>query len=130
MKNGRRRPNIPCPYVVSKQAGEQAVRQQIEAGLDAVIVHPGLMFGPWDWKPSSGRMMLQVARNFTPMAPTGGCSICDVRDVAAGNSRGAGTRPDRSGICSGRPQSDLPEVVAALRRYCRWQPPASAAPVR
>ncbi len=76
--------NIPCPYVLSKQAGERAVREQIDAGLDAVLVHPGLMFGPWDWKPSSGRMLLQVARNFTPMAPTGGCTTCDVRDVAAG----------------------------------------------
>ncbi len=77
-------PNIPCPYVTSKLAGEAAVRQQIDAGLDAVIVHPGLIFGPWDWKPSSGRMILEVARNFTPMAPIGGASACDVRDVADG----------------------------------------------
>jgi dihydroflavonol-4-reductase len=76
--------NIPCPYVTSKKAGEVAVRQQIDQGLDAVILHPGLMFGPWDWKPSSGRMILEVARSFTPMAPIGGCSVCDVRDVAAG----------------------------------------------
>ncbi|MFW6169377.1 MAG: NAD-dependent epimerase/dehydratase family protein [Planctomycetota bacterium] len=77
-------PNIPCPYVVSKQAGETAVRTQIESGLDGVIVHPGLMFGPWDWKPSSGRMILEVARNFVPIAPAGGISVCDVRDVAEG----------------------------------------------
>ena len=115
-------PNIPCTYVVSKLAGEQAVRCQIAAGLDAVIVHPGLMFGPWDWKPSSGRMLLQVARSFTPMAPTGGCSVCDVRDVAAGILR-RWTGPDWPGIRSGRSQSDLPEVVAALCRYCWGQPP-------
>ncbi len=77
-------PNIPCPYVTSKQAGEAAVREQIEQGLDAVLLHPALMFGPWDWKPSSGRMILEVARSFTPMAPSGGCSVCDVRDVAHG----------------------------------------------
>ena len=47
-------PNVPCPYVLSKQAGERAVRAEMEKGLDAVIVQPGLMFGPWDWKPSSG----------------------------------------------------------------------------
>lgn len=76
-------PNIPCPYVLSKQAGDRAVRDELDHGLDAVTVHPGLMFGPWDWKPSSGRMLLQVARRFTPLAPTGGCSVCDVRDVAA-----------------------------------------------
>jgi dihydroflavonol-4-reductase len=29
-------------------------------------------------------MLLAVARQFTPIAPTGGCSACDVRDVAEG----------------------------------------------
>jgi len=76
--------NIACPYVLSKRAGDTAVRNEIEKGLDAVIVHPGLMFGPWDWKPSSGRMILEVARRFTPVAPAGGISVCDVRDVAEG----------------------------------------------
>lgn len=77
-------PNIACPYVVSKRAGEAAVREQIAKGLDAVIVRPGLMFGPWDWKPSSGRMILEVGCHFVPLAPTGGISVCDVRDVAHG----------------------------------------------
>lgn len=76
--------NIPCPYVVSKRAADTAVLNEIEMGLDAVIVHPGLMFGPWDWKPSSGRMILEVARKFTPVAPSGGISVSDVRDVADG----------------------------------------------
>jgi dihydroflavonol-4-reductase len=74
----------PCSYVVSKREAEQVVHQFIDDGLDAVITNPSLMFGPWDWKPSSGRMMVEVARAFTPLAPTGGISVCDVRDVAAG----------------------------------------------
>lgn len=75
---------VPCTYVVTKQESDDVVRELIAKGLDAVIVHPGFMLGPWDWKPSSGRMLLTVARQFTPVAPTGGCSLCDVRDVAAG----------------------------------------------
>jgi dihydroflavonol-4-reductase len=75
-------PNVACPYVVSKQAAERCVREEIAHGLDAVIVHPSLMFGPWDWKPSSGRMFVEVVRRFTPLAPAGGISVCDVRDVA------------------------------------------------
>jgi dihydroflavonol-4-reductase len=77
-------PNVPCPYVVSKQAADRSVREQIELGLDACIVHPGLMFGPWDWKPSSGRMLIEVVQRFTPVSPAGGISVCDVRDVAHG----------------------------------------------
>jgi dihydroflavonol-4-reductase len=75
---------IPCTYVVTKREAEAVVRDYIAEGLDAVIVHPGFMLGPWDWKPSSGRMLLAVATSFTPLAPTGGLTICDVRDVADG----------------------------------------------
>jgi dihydroflavonol-4-reductase len=42
------------------------------------------MLGPWDWKPSSGRMLLQIAHGFAPLAPIGGGMLCDVRDVASG----------------------------------------------
>ncbi|MBP87682.1 MAG: HpnA protein [Planctomycetaceae bacterium] len=75
---------ILCTYVITKREAEAVLLEQVERGLDATIVNPGLMFGPWDWKPSSGRMMLEVARRFTPLAPKGGCTVCDVRDVAAG----------------------------------------------
>jgi dihydroflavonol-4-reductase len=75
---------VPCTYVVTKRESDAVVRELASQGLDAVIVHPGFMLGPWDWKPSSGRMLLTVARQFTPVAPTGGCCLCDVRDVTAG----------------------------------------------
>jgi dihydroflavonol-4-reductase len=74
---------VPCTYVVTKREAEQVVEQEMAEGLDAVIVHPGFMLGPWDWKPSSGRMLLGVAQGRSPAAPPGGLSGCDVRDVAA-----------------------------------------------
>ncbi|UUO06883.1 NAD-dependent epimerase/dehydratase family protein [Blastopirellula sp. J2-11] len=76
--------NPPIPYVVTKTAGEAEVRRQVELGLDAVIVNPGYMLGPWDWKPSSGRMLIEVAKGRPPLAPRGGTTVCDVRDVAEG----------------------------------------------
>ena len=79
-----KQPIIPCPYVESKRAAEVEIRQLVEAGLDAVIVQPAFMLGPWDWKPSSGAMLLEVARRFMPFAPRGAMSLCDVRDVAQG----------------------------------------------
>ncbi len=71
-------------YVVSKRLAEAAVLRSVSQGLDAVIVNPGFMVGPWDWKPSSGQMMLALARRFIPLAPAGGCSVVDVRDVCRG----------------------------------------------
>ena len=75
---------LRCSYVITKREAEQEVLDRVARGLDAVVVNPGFMIGPWDWKPSSGRMLLEVAQRFAPIAPRGGASICDPRDVAAG----------------------------------------------
>lgn len=73
----------PCGYVETKRKAEKFVFDQIEAGLDGYIVNPGFMLGAFDWKPSSGRMLLEVATKFTPFGPKGGFSVCDIREVAA-----------------------------------------------
>jgi dihydroflavonol-4-reductase len=76
-------PQVPCTYVVSKTEAEQLVREACQQrGLDAVILNPGFMLGPYDWKPSSGRMFLQVVKAPMIAAPWGGCSLCDARQVA------------------------------------------------
>ena len=75
---------VPCTYVVSKRQAEQVTVEAARDGLEACIVHPGFMLGPWDWKRSSGRMLIEVGKRWTPLAPSGGCSVCDVRDVARG----------------------------------------------
>ncbi|HUP78175.1 MAG TPA: NAD-dependent epimerase/dehydratase family protein [Pirellula sp.] len=72
---------IPCTYVVTKKAAEKLAVEAASTGQDVVIVHPGFMLGPWDWKPSSGRM-IQALQGFAPLAPSGGCTVCDPRDVA------------------------------------------------
>ena len=74
---------VPCPYVLTKRAAEEELQKLFAQGLNGLIVNPALMFGPWDWKPSSGRMILSVVKNQPPLAPRGGGSVCDVRDVAA-----------------------------------------------
>lgn len=74
---------VECPYVVTKREAERVVLAEVDRGLDGLIVNPGFMLGPWDWKPSSGKMLLQVTK-FAPLAPLGAASFCDVRDVAAG----------------------------------------------
>jgi dihydroflavonol-4-reductase len=76
--------DVLIPYVVTKREAEQVIAEEVAAGLDAVIVNPGFMLGPWDWKPSSGLMLLEVARGKGWLAPRGCSSFCDVRDVAAG----------------------------------------------
>ncbi len=74
----------PCSYVVSKKEAERVVERLLcESNLQAVTIHPGFMLAPFDWKPSSGRMMIEVSKAPIVAAPPGGCSVCDARDVAA-----------------------------------------------
>ncbi|QDU31604.1 dTDP-glucose 4,6-dehydratase [Anatilimnocola aggregata] len=83
---------VPCHYATSKADAEKVVQQFIDRGLDAVIVHPSFSLGPWDWKPSSGRMFLAVNRG-TVVAPSGAYNVSDVRDVSAGIAAAAKLAP-------------------------------------
>ena len=83
-ENTQPQEEVLCPYVVTKREAERVVLDQVARGLDAVIVNPGFMLGPWDWKPSSGRMLLKIATGWALIAPPGANSYCDVRDVAVG----------------------------------------------
>jgi len=72
------------PYLVTKRDAEAVVMEEVDRGLDAVIVNPVYMLGPWDWKPSSGRMLLEVGAGKGLFAPPGSNDFVDVRDVVAG----------------------------------------------
>lgn len=74
------------PYYATKRESEAAVLESVRRGLDAVIVNPTYVVGPWDIKPSSGRMMLHTARGVLKFYPSrGGINYSDVRAVALGH---------------------------------------------
>ena len=113
-----------CSYVVTKREAEQAVLEQCTLGLDAVIVNPGFMVGPWDWKPSSGKMMLMLWKQpILFFTPGGGCSVVDVRDVAGGVA--AALEHGRSGqryILGGRNMTYL-ELWTLMAQTMNKRPP-------
>jgi dihydroflavonol-4-reductase len=72
-------------YGRTKAEGEQVVRAGIQRGLDAVIVYPTAVVGPFDFKPSFfGQFFLDFGRMRTPALVPGGFDLVDVRDVVAG----------------------------------------------
>jgi dihydroflavonol-4-reductase len=71
-------------YVTTKRRAEDVVEQAVRAGLDAVVVNPTYMLGPYDAKPSSGKMILGVVERQAPGFSTGRNNFVDVRDVARG----------------------------------------------
>jgi dihydroflavonol-4-reductase len=82
------------PYDRSKAAGEIEVRQGMVRGLDAVILNPTAVIGPWDLRPSHfGAAVLLLARSRIPGLIAGGFDWVDVRDVAWGAMRAAELAP-------------------------------------
>lgn len=77
-------PGFP-PYDRSKALGEKEVRRGIEEGLDAVILNPTAVIGPYDYEPSYlGRALLDMAQHKLPALVKGGYDWVDVRDVVQG----------------------------------------------
>lgn len=69
-------------YADSKREGEQIVLAAAKEGRHVVVVNPGFMLGPYDMKPSSGRMLLVAYRKPLMFAPKGGKAFVHVGDVA------------------------------------------------
>jgi len=72
-------------YDRSKAQGEAQVMAGIRQGLDAVIVNPGAVLGPHDYKPSPmGQLILDLCHRRLPAVVAGGYDWVDVRDVVSG----------------------------------------------
>jgi dihydroflavonol-4-reductase len=73
--------NLP-PYDLSKAAGEEEVHKGIRRGLEAVILNPTAIVGPYDYSPSYfGRAIIALVKGRIPALVAGGFDWVDVRDV-------------------------------------------------
>ena len=70
-------------YAITKREAEDVVNKAKDR-LDCVIVNPTYMFGPRDARPSSGKMIIDVAKRRVPGTTPGFNNFVDVRDVARG----------------------------------------------
>jgi dihydroflavonol-4-reductase len=72
--------SIPALYFDIKIVTEQMA---LGSGLPVVALCPAAVFGPGDVKPTTGRLLLDVAKGRVPFYPDGEINVVDVRDVAA-----------------------------------------------
>ncbi len=73
------------PYARSKARATLEVKKAVERGLDAVIVHPTGVIGPFDFKISEmGQLVLDFIRGKLKAYLDGAYDFADVRDVARG----------------------------------------------
>ncbi len=70
-------------YMDSKYNAQKYILDQVKTtGLDAVVMNPTFMIGPYDSAPSSGKMILRLYQKKIPGYSLGGKNFVAVKDVA------------------------------------------------
>jgi dihydroflavonol-4-reductase len=123
-------PSLP-PYDRSKALGELEVQNGIERGLNAVIIIPSGILGPYDFRPSLvGESLQLMQRGGLPALTTGGYNWVDARDVASGAICAAGTAQSGSRyILSGHWHS-IYEVATSAAKISDTRAPRLVLPLR
>lgn len=114
-------------YDWSKAEGERVVLEAARNGLDAVILAPTAVVGPYDFGSSYfGRVLLGLARRRMPVLVAGGFDWVDARDIAEATLRAAASeRPSGKYLLSGHWHSIM--EVARMASRATGLPAASLA---
>jgi dihydroflavonol-4-reductase len=116
------------PYVITKRESQTRVLHEIERGLDATIVNPAFVLGPNDWRPSSGKLLIEaVTRPWLP-APSGGNDFCHADDVAEGILAAAARGVRGECYVLGGPHHTYSSAFATFRRVAGRSAPTWSFP--
>jgi dihydroflavonol-4-reductase len=108
-----------CKWAMEAEAWRAAAR-----GMPVIIVNPTAVFGPWDVKPTTGEILVNVAKGRFPVWLDLEANVVDARDVGHGQVLAAERgRPGRRYILGG-------ENLAVQRALTMAAEEAGAAPPR
>ncbi len=100
------------------------------SGLPVTALCPAAVFGPGDVKPTTGRLLLDVAKGRVPFYPDGQTNVVDVRDVAAAHlavvERG---QPGERYIVGGENMS-IRHMLTVMARQTGRRPPWVSLPLK
>jgi dihydroflavonol-4-reductase len=96
----------------------------VEGGLPGITVIPGACFGPGDRKPTTGRLILEIAARRLRFVLEGRMNAVDVRDVARGQVETLFKGKVGSCYQLGNWNCTLHQFVEATARTCRISVPA------
>ncbi len=109
-------------YAKTKALASQLVLDATSKGLNAVIVHPSGILGPYDLSGGHGNHMVQLVYDYIsgklPACVKGGYDFVDVRDVAIGCLEAAERgRPGECYILSNR-HYEVKDLLKMLKSIC------------
>jgi dihydroflavonol-4-reductase len=114
------RSSVPAPYFDIKIVMEQTA---LESELPVVVLCPTAVFGPGDVKPTSGQLLINVARGWVPFYPDGQINTVDVRDVAGAHVAAVEKgRPGERYIVGGENMS-IRHMLTIMARQAGRRPP-------
>ena len=75
----------PTWYEITKSRADKMVMEAGQDGLDAIVINPTAIVGPYDFKPSLvGTVLIRLYNNSLPALVPGGYNWVDVRDIVHG----------------------------------------------
>ena len=77
-------PFTGCLYALSKIKAGELIDTAVSEGMDIVTISPTFMIGPYDYKPSSGRIINMALNKKVVFYPPGGKNFVHAADVARG----------------------------------------------
>lgn len=114
-------------YMDSKVAATEMVRLAAQKdNVPAVMVHPSFLLGPLDSKPTSGSMLLAVARRQLPGYTVGGKNFIHVRDAAIGTVNALTMGRIGQSYILGNENLSYQEAFALMARVAGVRPPRLA----
>jgi dihydroflavonol-4-reductase len=116
-------------YYESKWAMEAEAWRAVARGLPVVIVNPTAVFGPWDVKPTTGEILLNVARGRFPVWLDLDVNVVDARDVGRGQVLAAERGRVGERYILGGENMAIREALAAAAQEAGVSPPRWRAPL-
>ncbi|MDF1820041.1 MAG: NAD-dependent epimerase/dehydratase family protein [Alcanivoracaceae bacterium] len=113
-------------YGETKREADRQLRAVMAEGLDAVLVHPGSIIGPWDHTLQFGRLFFELKQGKVPASPPGGASFCHAREVARAHIRAADVgEPGQSYLLAGNDANNVPHaaLMALMAQAVGASPP-------
>ena len=113
-------------YYRSKKQGEELVLGW--RNIETVVVNPDYIIGPWDIKPTSGQLIVAMARGRLPLYPKGGKCFMTASDCIDGHIAAALTGRAGERYLLGGENLSYSEFLGIVSKVVGKRPPRFAAP--
>jgi len=116
-------------YFETKWAMEAEAWRAVAQGQPVVIVNPTAVFGPWDVKPTTGEILVNVARGRFPVWLDLEVNVIDARDLGEGHRLAAERGQVGRRYILGGENLPVREALAIAAREAGVRPPRWKAPL-